>query len=507
MTISDITTSDLANNGIAGSAATRSHRAETVRVLCGATVLLPGDPGFDEARTPWNVAVDQRPAAVAYPDERRARPRQWCAPRSTAGLRVAPQSTGHNAGPLGRLDDVVIVRTSGMDSVQIDPVRQRARVGGGAIWLPVVEAAAAAGFRRAARLVARRRSGRLFAGRRDLHVRPEARPADQQHHRGARSSRPTAPSCGRTQPRMPSSSGRSAVAAATSASSRPWSSPSSRSTTPTPGCWSGIAGTPNGCCAAGWPGPADAPDEVTTSFRVLNLPPLPDIPEPFRGRQLVVIDGAVLASDEREHRDPRGTAGSRPGAGHLRPGAGRVAGPAAHGSGGSDARRVRTRSCWPECRRRRSGRSSTSPVPLRVDVVGERDPATGRSAEPSAPRCRCDADARRRVPGARRGYRGNTGDGRGGAAGCRPTRRGDGPVPRGSAVPELRRARRPIRARGTTRSPGAGWSPSRRPTTPMRSSWRTTRCAGRSRSRTERSQAVRGNGPGITPRCRDHCAS
>src|SRR5664279_5916820 len=42
-----------------------------------------------------------------------------------------------------------------------------------------------------------------------------------------------------------------------------------------------------------------APDEVTTSFRVLNLPPLPELPEAVRGRQLVVIDGAVLASDER----------------------------------------------------------------------------------------------------------------------------------------------------------------------------------------------------------------
>ncbi len=46
-----------------------------------------------------------------------------------------------------------------------------------------------------------------------------------------------------------------------------------------------------------WTG--DAPDEVTTSFRVLNLPPIPEIPAPFRGRSLVVIDGAVLASDER----------------------------------------------------------------------------------------------------------------------------------------------------------------------------------------------------------------
>jgi hypothetical protein len=46
-----------------------------------------------------------------------------------------------------------------------------------------------------------------------------------------------------------------------------------------------------------WTG--DAPDEVTTSFRVLNLPPLPELPEAVRGCQLVVIDGAVLASDER----------------------------------------------------------------------------------------------------------------------------------------------------------------------------------------------------------------
>jgi hypothetical protein len=38
---------------------------------------------------------------------------------------------------------------------------------------------------------------------------------------------------------------------------------------------------------------------VTTSFRLLNLPPLPEIPEGFRGRSLVVIDGAVLDSDER----------------------------------------------------------------------------------------------------------------------------------------------------------------------------------------------------------------
>jgi FAD/FMN-containing dehydrogenase len=44
---------------------------------------------------------------------------------------------------------------------------------------------------------------------------------------------------------------------------------------------------------------AGAPDEVTTACRVLNLPPIPAIPEPFRGRSIAVIDGAVLADDDR----------------------------------------------------------------------------------------------------------------------------------------------------------------------------------------------------------------
>jgi FAD/FMN-containing dehydrogenase len=35
-----------------------------------------------------------------------------------------------------------------------------------------------------------------------------------------------------------------------------------------------------------------APDEITTSARILQLPPFEEIPEPLRGRQLVMIDGA-----------------------------------------------------------------------------------------------------------------------------------------------------------------------------------------------------------------------
>jgi hypothetical protein len=39
-----------------------------------------------------------------------------------------------------------------------------------------------------------------------------------------------------------------------------------------------------------------APDEVTSSARILQLPPLPDIPEPLRGNSFVTIDAAVIGS-------------------------------------------------------------------------------------------------------------------------------------------------------------------------------------------------------------------
>jgi hypothetical protein len=45
------------------------------------------------------------------------------------------------------------------------------------------------------------------------------------------------------------------------------------------------------------PWAVEAPDAVTTSYRHLQYPPIPEIPEPFRGRQLVIIDGAVAAID------------------------------------------------------------------------------------------------------------------------------------------------------------------------------------------------------------------
>ncbi|MGE0027208.1 MAG: FAD-binding oxidoreductase [Thermoleophilia bacterium] len=110
-----------------------------------ASVVLPGDDGWDEARQAWNAAVDQMPAAVARPAsvEDVVEAIRWA---RTHGMRVAPQSTGHNAGPLGDLSDTMLLKTSGLDEVRIDLDRGVARAGGGVLWEQVVDAAAPHGM-------------------------------------------------------------------------------------------------------------------------------------------------------------------------------------------------------------------------------------------------------------------------------------------------------------------------------------------------------------------------
>jgi FAD/FMN-containing dehydrogenase len=111
----------------------------------GSLVVGPSDPNWDEARRPWNLAHDQRPAFVAFPETaddvvaivQHARQN---------GLRVAPQGTGHNAGPLGDLHDTILVSTTRMRGVEIDAEARRARVAAGTLWLEVTEPASELGL-------------------------------------------------------------------------------------------------------------------------------------------------------------------------------------------------------------------------------------------------------------------------------------------------------------------------------------------------------------------------
>ena len=116
----------------------RSSGAMALRGLCGGAVHLPGDPAYDLARRAWNTAVDQRPAAVAYPADAAEVAAVVRAARSL-GLRVAPQGTGQDAAALGALSDAILLRTAAMTGVGVDARARRAQVGAGMLWADVVE--------------------------------------------------------------------------------------------------------------------------------------------------------------------------------------------------------------------------------------------------------------------------------------------------------------------------------------------------------------------------------
>ncbi len=270
-------------------------RIESLRSLCAGAVHLPGDPGYDEARMPWNVAVDQRPAAVVYPanaDE----VAEVVLAAAKLGLRVAPQATGHNAGPLGPLDRTVVLRTSAMNGVSIDVERQVARVGAGVLWQDVVAAAAPHGLTALhgsspdvgvvgyslgggigwyARLLGLA-SNSVTAVELVLPDGTQVRADHEQHPdlfwavRGGGGSFGVVTALEFRLFALPTAYAGLLL----------WDQKDAEKVLRRWVEWS-----------------ADAPDSVTTSFRMLNLPPMPELPEFLRGRRLAVIDGAVLADD------------------------------------------------------------------------------------------------------------------------------------------------------------------------------------------------------------------
>jgi hypothetical protein len=108
-------------------------------------VLTEGDDAWDAARQTFNLTHDQRPAALvqAANADDVAETVRYAACR---GLRIAPQSTGHNAGPIQGLEDALLVRTDALQGVDIDLSSRIARVGSGVRWGTVADQASPAGL-------------------------------------------------------------------------------------------------------------------------------------------------------------------------------------------------------------------------------------------------------------------------------------------------------------------------------------------------------------------------
>ncbi|MEV4350933.1 FAD-binding oxidoreductase [Actinoplanes sp. NPDC049596] len=106
-------------------------------------VFRPGDAGYDEHRAGWQRNFESRPAvivAAAGADDVQAAVR---AAREQA-LPLAVQATGH--GTLVPADGALLLKTTALTDVHIDPRNRIARVGPGAVWADVNRAAARYGL-------------------------------------------------------------------------------------------------------------------------------------------------------------------------------------------------------------------------------------------------------------------------------------------------------------------------------------------------------------------------
>ena len=257
-------------------------------------LVRPTDPGWDAARQAWHLAVDQRPTAVVAA----AAVGDVVATLDAArefGLRVAPQGTGHNAGPARPArrhhPAGAPARLRGGTHRSRTPHRpgsRRAGAGSAGVTAPAAEAGLAAlgrlrARRRGRRLHPRWRAGAGWPARRGLAansvtalevvtadgLRPAASSAEHDPDlfwalRGGGGSYAVVTACEfrlypitrvyagalfwpiETRPRRPA----------------------------------GLART-----AAG-----GLPDTVTSVGRLLRFPPLPDLPPHLRGREFVVVE-------------------------------------------------------------------------------------------------------------------------------------------------------------------------------------------------------------------------
>ena len=265
--------------------------AVTLAASLTGDVVAPGDKEYDLARRAWNLAVDQRPALVAFPADA-ADVREIVEFARVRGLRVAPQGTGHNASPLPRLDDVILLSTQRMRGVEIDVERRIARVAAGTLWLEVTSVASEHGLAPLSGsspdvgVIGYTLGGGLSWLGRKYGLAANSVTAIELVTADGRFVRATADHEADLFWALRGGGGNLGVVCAMEF--RLYEEPA---------VYAGMllwpAEAAREVLAAWVEWTRTVPDEVTTSARILHVPPLPELPEVVRGRSIVVIDGAV----------------------------------------------------------------------------------------------------------------------------------------------------------------------------------------------------------------------
>ena len=274
-----------------------TYSVDELRERLQGEFVTPEDSNWDEARLAWNLAVDQRPAAVAIPESAEDVAEVVRYARSN-GYRVAGQSTGHNAHPLANgLEYTVLVKTHRMRSVEVDPSARIARAGGGAIWADVTSRTAEydlvplAGSSHDVGVAGYTLGGGIsWLARRYGLAANSVRAIEIVNAEGdqVRTSADENPDLFWA---LRGGGGSFGIVTAIEMDLYPVKE-----------LYAGWLIFPMDRAAEvlkawrRWI--EDVPDEVTSVGRLLQVPPLPDIPEPLRGRRLVVVEAAMLMSEQ-----------------------------------------------------------------------------------------------------------------------------------------------------------------------------------------------------------------
>ena len=96
------------------------------------TLMRPGDSGYDLARRVWNGMVDRRPRIIARCSSEADVVAAVRLARDL-DLEIGVRGGGHNAAGFAVPEDGLMIDLGGIAAVSVDPLRRRARIGGGAL--------------------------------------------------------------------------------------------------------------------------------------------------------------------------------------------------------------------------------------------------------------------------------------------------------------------------------------------------------------------------------------
>lgn len=274
-----------------------TDRFSPLRATLAGAVHVAGDDGYDQARAAWNLAADLRPAAVVAPVDSNDVV-EVVRFADSAGLRVCAQSTGHGATAHSDLSGSILIRTDAMRDLTVNAGECSCRVEAGVRWGEVALAAAAHGLAAPAGTAADVGvAGYMLGGGLSWMARKYGLACDLltavEIVDGSGVLRRVDTE---TDPDLfwaiRGGGGNFGIVTALEFSLLPIES-----------LVAGALFFPferAGEVLSRWRAWTEmVPEDVTSLGRVLHVPPLPEIPEPLRGQSFVLIEAAMLATDDQ----------------------------------------------------------------------------------------------------------------------------------------------------------------------------------------------------------------